>query len=171
MGESEKHAIECMKVNPKIFYSIINKQKNRKNKVGPFKENGEIIDEGEVICEKLVLELLSQFSKINGNPFKDEEADDLNDIEITEEDIKKAIGDIDENSAAGPDGIPAILLKRIRDEIALPLTLILRKSIDEGKIPDIFKLAYVTPIHKGGSRHKPEQYRPVSLTYIHLLQL
>merc|ERR1712002_940648 len=61
--ESEKHAIECMKVNPKIFYSIINKQKNRKNKVGPFKENGEIIDEGEVICEKLVLEFLSQFSK------------------------------------------------------------------------------------------------------------
>merc|ERR1711984_23585 len=34
--ESEKHAIECMKVNPKIFYSIINKQKNRKNKVGTF---------------------------------------------------------------------------------------------------------------------------------------
>merc|ERR1711984_65287 len=81
--------------------------------ISPFKENG----------------------KINGNPFKDEEADDLNDIEITEEDIKKAIDDIDENSAAGPDGIPAILLKRIRDEIALPLTLILRKSIDEGKKP------------------------------------
>merc|ERR1712105_286242 len=95
---------------------------------------------------------------------QDEETDDLNDIEITEEDIKKAIDDIDENSAAGPDGIPALLLKKIREEIALPLALILRKSIDEGKIPDIFKLAYVTPIHKGGSRHKPEQYRPVSLT-------
>ena len=36
--------------------------------------------------------------------------------------------------------------------------------MDEGKIHDIFKLAYVTPIHKGGSRQKPEQYRPVSLT-------
>merc|ERR1712105_246040 len=45
--ESEKHAIEYMKVNPKMFYSIINKQKNRKNKVGSFKENGEIIDEME----------------------------------------------------------------------------------------------------------------------------
>merc|ERR1712030_93650 len=45
--ESERHAIECMKVNPRMFYSIVNKQKNRKNKVGPFKENGEIIDEGE----------------------------------------------------------------------------------------------------------------------------
>ena len=25
-------------------------------------------------------------------------------------------------------------------------------------------MAYVTPIHKGGSKQKPEQYRPVSLT-------
>merc|ERR1712074_182126 len=87
-----------------FIFSIVNKQKNRKNKVGPFKENGEIIDEGEGICEKLVLEFLSQFSKIsgkiNGNNFKDEEADDLNDIEITEEDIKKAIDNIDENTTA-----------------------------------------------------------------------
>ena len=45
-----------------------------------------------------------------------------------------------------------------------PLAPILRKSIVEGKIPEIFKMAYVTLIHKGGSKQKPEQYRPVSLT-------
>ena len=60
--------------------------------------------------------------------------------------------------------MPAILLKKVKEALALPLSLMLRKSIDEGKIPDILKLAYVTPIHKGGSRQKPEQYRPVSLT-------
>ena len=69
-----------------------------------------------MICEKLILEFFSQFSKIsskiNGNPFQNEETEDLNDIEITEEDIKEAIDDMDENSAAGPDGIPAILLKK-----------------------------------------------------------
>ena len=166
--ESEKNAIECMNKNPKMFYSIMNKQKNRKNIIGPFKENGEIIDEGEVICEKLLSEFFSQFSKIsskvNRNPFQIEETEDLNDIEIKEEDIKEAIDEMDENSAAGPDGIAAILLKKIKETISLPLALILRKSIDEGRIPDIFKLAYITPIHKGGSRQKPEQYRPVSLT-------
>ena len=30
-SESEKNAIECMEGNPKMFYSLINKQKNRKN--------------------------------------------------------------------------------------------------------------------------------------------
>ena len=48
--------------------------------------------------------------------------------------------------------------------------MLLRKSLDEGKIPEIYKLAYVTPIHKGGSRQKPEQYRPVSLT-AHIMKI
>ena len=46
----------------------------------------------------------------------------------------------------------------------MPLALILRKSLDEGKIPDIFKIAYVSSVHKGGFKQKPEQYRPLSLT-------
>ena len=52
------------------------------------------------------------------------------------------------------------------EAIIKPLMIILRKSIDKGEIPQIYKLAHVTPIHKGGkkSKLKPENYRPVSLT-------
>ena len=39
-----------------MFYSIINNQKNRKNEVGLFKEDGEIIDDAEMIVEKLLME-------------------------------------------------------------------------------------------------------------------
>ena len=42
--------------------------------------------------------------------------------------------------------------------------IILRKSMDECKIPYIFKFAYVTPLHKGGSKMNPANYRPISLT-------
>jgi len=108
-----------------------------------------------------------QFSENSGeneNPFGNIDERDLNDFEFKEEDIKDAIDDLDENSSAGPDGIPAIFLKKTKEVISKPLTIILRRSLDEGRIPDIFKLAYVTPIHKGGSRQKPGQYRPVSLT-------
>ena len=54
------------------------------------------------------------------------------------------IDELDENSAAGPEGIPAKLLKRIKKGVKKPLSMILRKSIEEGKIPEVFKLAYVT---------------------------
>merc|ERR1712066_881985 len=98
-------AIECMKENPKRLL-IRNKQKNRRNEIGPFKENNEIIYDAEIIVEKQLLEFFSQFSEItdeiNENIFQNEEAEDLNDIEITEEEILKA---------TGPDGVPAILLK------------------------------------------------------------
>ena len=158
-----------MKENPQMFFSYINKQKNRKNEIGPFKSGDEFIYDGKEICEKLVSEFYSQFSEVsreneNENRFDNFDSDDLSDIEFGTKDIEDAINELDENSSAGPDGLPAIFLKKTKETISLPLTLLLRKSLDEGKIPDIFKLAYVTPIHKGGSKQKPEQYRPVSLT-------
>ena len=36
--------------------------------------------------------------------------------------------------------------------------------MDQCEIPDILKLAYGTPIHKGGARMNLENYRSVSLT-------
>ena len=90
--------------------------------------------------------------------------DNLCDIDFGTQDIEEAIKDLDENSSAGPDGIPALFLKRTKESISRPLSILLRKSLNEGKIPDIFKWAHITPIHKGGSRQNPAQYRPVSLT-------
>ena len=68
----------------------------------------------------------------------------LVDIQIDRKCIDDAIDELDENSSAGPDGVPAIFLKRTKTAISKPLALLLRKSIDEGKIPEIFKMAYVT---------------------------
>jgi len=42
--------------------------------------------------------------------------------------------------------------------------VILQKSIDEGVVPDDWKLANVCPIFKKGSRSQAANYRPVSLT-------
>ena len=50
-----------------------------------------------------------------------------------------------------------------REYIKAPIALILRKSLDEGTLPDVLKLAYVTQIHKGGSKMNPENYRSISL--------
>ena len=167
--EREKQAIDCMSKNPRMFYSYINKQKNRRNEIGPFKNGDELIYKGEEICNSLKSQFVSQFSTTNDireneQLFDEYDRTELNDIEFTTKEIEDAIDELDENSSAGPDGIPAIFLKKTKEEISLPLSILLRKSIDEGKIPGILKMAYVSPIHKGGSRQKPENYRPISIT-------
>ena len=40
------------------------------------------------------------------------------------------------------------------------------KSLEEEKIPDIWKVGHISAIHKSGSRSKAENYRPISLTSV-----
>ena len=49
---------------------------------------------------------------------------------------------MDQNSAEGPDGIPAMFLIKTKEAITDPMAKMLRKSLDEGKISDILKMAY-----------------------------
>ena len=167
---TELRVIKKMKENPKVFYDHIKKQKDRDTKIGPFQIDKVFVYDTEEICKMLIKQYNSQFSKrcqstrINDEEMYDTKEGDLSDIVFNEEDIANAINKLKKNSAAGPDGIPAILLLNTRDSIKLPLQIILRKSMDEGEIHDMFKLAYVTPIHKGGSKMNPANYRPVSLT-------
>ena len=101
---------------------------------------------------------------IDDEMFNIHDVDSLTNINVKIEDIKEAIDKLGSDSAAGPDGIPAIFLKKTRDVIAKPLAILLRKSLDEQKIIEIHKLQHIAPLFKGGSRLLPKNYRPVSLT-------
>ena len=80
------------------------------------------------------------------------------------------IKELKSSSSPGPDGIPAILLKTACQELSYPLYLIWRASMDQGVIPPDLLLVLITPIHKGGSRSSPANYRPVALTS-HIMKL
>ena len=115
------------------------------------------------ICKMLVGQYKEQFTENTMEKNKEEiyrllnnvMEEDLTDINKTEKDIIDAINEVDENSSAGPEEVPAVFLKKTKEAIAKPLKILFRKSLDEGVIPDIFKLANITPIHKGGTKTKP----------------
>ena len=52
-----------MNKNPKIFYSIYNRRKNRKNKLGPLKKNYILIYKGDEMSEIFRRQYHSQFSE------------------------------------------------------------------------------------------------------------
>ena len=94
----------------------------------------------------------------------------INNIEISQADLINAIDEIKLTAAAGPDGIPAILLKKCKNALAEPLTTLWNKCMETSQIPPSLKEAIIPPIHKGGSKADPANYRPIALTS-HLIKI
>lgn len=61
------------------------------------------------------------------------------------------------------DGIPNKILKIARNVICKPLTYIINKSIETGKVPYMWKEAKIIPLHKKGSTSSAKNYRPIAI--------
>ena len=77
--------------------------------------------------------------------------------------ILRALKELKNGKASGPDRIPVGLVKDASEFIALPLTLVYNASLVTGVFPDIWKVARVTPIFKSGARGDMNNYRPISV--------
>jgi retron-type reverse transcriptase len=60
-------------------------------------------------------------------------------------------------------GLGPNIIKLCKDYIALPITSLINNSIASGIFPDLLKLAGVIPLHKGGGKDNPNNYRPISI--------
>ena len=164
----ERKLMDEYKTNPKQFYAYA--RRNQKVKVGIAKlkkENGtETSDDKETVEE-----LNSYFTKVftrEGNeeipPFNRQTRTQQHDLNIEKEEIVKILSSLNAWKAMGPDEIHPAVLKNCSNEIAEPLRIIFRSTLDQGKIPNDWKKANVTPIFKKGLRSEASNYRPVSLT-------
>ncbi|RMC07029.1 hypothetical protein DUI87_16482 [Hirundo rustica rustica] len=80
--------------------------------------------------------------------------------------VRQLLRCLDTRKSMGPDGIHPSVMRELADEFAKPLSIIYQQSWLTGEVPDDWKLANVTPIHKKGGREDPSNYRPVSLTSV-----
>ena len=170
---SEEKAVNSIKRNSKYFFSYAKKFSAVKSGIGPFIDATKELVTNPIKMAKMLSE---QYNSVFSTPketipevkeiFSDTHSRDqgLSNIAFDEEDIIEAIDQISLTAAAGPDRFPAILLKMCKHSLAKPLYLIWRRSLDKGEIPLILKTANIVPIHKGGSRGEPANYRPVALT-------
>ena len=166
-----------MKTNPIAFFSFSKSRQKTKAKIGPFIDQATYQPNPDP--DFAAAELGRQYSSVFVEPRPEwvvnnvreffghgSEGDDqsLIDIMFTEEDIEAACAELKASSAAGADGIPASLLKTCRKELRRPLYLLWRASLDQGLIPSDLLLVLISPVHKGGSRVLPKNYRSVALT-------
>jgi len=87
-------------------------------------------------------------------------------IEIITEGLIKLINSLSNGKSPGPDGTrkPDLLVDIMMSAVCLKQ--IFQASIDPGKLFAQWKLAYVTPVHKGRDKLAANNYRPISLTSI-----
>ena len=87
-------------------------------------------------------------------------------MHIQTEGVRKLLQELDSHKVTGPNNIPANLLKLIASQITPLLVLIFGASINQGKLPNDRKFAYITPIFKKGNRRSAANYRPIPITSI-----
>ena len=167
--KQELDATSKIKSNPKYFYSYAKKFSKHKPKVGPLIDPS--TNELTTDSKRMANILQNQYSSVFTQPMErydlnenDNNAPQLCDIDLTEADFINEINTLSSNSAPGPDGFPAILLKKSRHQLATPLCLIWRNILDKSQTPHLLKSSYITPIFKKGNQGLPENYRPVALT-------
>lgn len=87
----------------------------------------------------------------------------ISNLHIDKSKILSELKRLDPSKGAGPDGLPAAFFKATADCICEPIYILFNRCLHEGVFPRVWKQAYITPVHKGGSRHDVEQYRPISI--------
>ena len=150
---------------PKRFWSYINSRKCDNNGVAPLRDNDGLIYSDP---KKKADILNNQFSSVFTQEPDDELPDlgtsqhpDMPPLTIHEAGIRRLLLNIKPHKAAGPDNLPARILKEAAPNLAPALTLVFQASINQATLPDDWKEANVTPIFKKGDRSKAANYRPV----------
>jgi hypothetical protein len=174
--QREAKALLTVLDNPRYFFSYAKRFTKKKSTVGPLlNKNNDLIDDPKEMADILQSQYASVFSdplssKKKSPNLKPNLTTLLSDIEITKENIIEAINDISENSACGEDDIPAIILKKCKQNLCYPIELIWKESFRLGYIAKQFKHQIVTPIHKKSSKAEAANYRPIALTS-HLIKI
>nr|VZI32070.1 unnamed protein product [Spirometra erinaceieuropaei] len=83
----------------------------------------------------------------------------IDSVVLTKPIVQQELLKLKEGTSPGPDELPAKLLKELATELAEPLFALFQASLDAGRLPPEWKTAWISPIHKNGSRASAN-YRP-----------
>ena len=170
------------KGDPKKIWNFINKLLNRKQKEN--NDNIKLVDPktGEITSEpEQVAEIFNNFY-INFAPELAESIPKTNTTaeqlmkntkrptnifsfkHITAEEVETIIKTMKPKLSSGPDNIPPIIIKGIKNQISHPLQKIINKSFDEATFPQCIKTSKLQPIPKSDDLTQATNYRPINQT-------
>ena len=158
--------------NPRAFFAYARSRTSIREELKTVrKPDGEMTSNLLETCEVLNCEFEKVFTKhscvqkpILGHAARQQ--GDLLSIDLSTEDVEKALNALKSPSAPGPDGVNPTMLKECSGVFCLPLYKLFNLSLSSGKLPSDWRKANVKPIYKKGCKTDSLNYRPVSLTSV-----
>ncbi|CAB3388739.1 Hypothetical predicted protein [Cloeon dipterum] len=151
-----------------IFWKFIHSKTKVPIKTTSFSVDGRIFSEPAAVASKFQESFKQNFSPPEADyPFLrrvPSQEEKLSEWRITESDVDNLLHVLDAKSATGPDGVPAVLLKRCAKTLCPSLAHIFNLSLRACDLPADWKCAAVTPIPKDGEKSDLRNYRPISVT-------
>ena len=184
--QGDQNGGEPPKVKTKKLYSLLKHSKQDSSGIAPLRKDGQTLLSETAKAKALNDQFQSLFSPKTpislkslaqkslqdlhdsgaSPPFQPSPYTKMPDISIAAEDIDKLLIGLNPHKAAGPDKFKPIVLQTLHKELAPILQLIFQRSLDTGKLPDIWKEANVSPIFKKGEKSDPSNYRTILLTCV-----
>ncbi|KAM7284231.1 uncharacterized protein ISCGN_001328 [Ixodes scapularis] len=157
--------------SPKLFWSYVNHR--RKSSSSPeFTVDGTIVESPQTVAELFS----AQFSTAWTVPDTPSAVDTrtppglvpLGHIDIGVGDVAEALRHLKPSQGAGPDGVHPMLLKACSERLSTVLARLFANFLQAGSVPSQWKLARVTPVHKGNGSPTSSvaSYRPISSTSV-----
>ncbi|MCG8047037.1 MAG: reverse transcriptase domain-containing protein [Candidatus Thiodiazotropha endolucinida] len=167
----EKSLATKIKTDNKIFWKYVRNKTKTKSTVNKLQtENGSLSLSDQETATTLNDYFTTVFEKEPEGPLPDFPFRGYHQLltttEITETKIEKILNSLNPSKSPGPDKFHPKYLKETKQNQLTPLKKIFEKSLIEGKLPEAWKQAHVSAIFKKGEKHKPENYRPISLTSV-----
>lgn len=159
-----------LRSNPRGFWRFVNsKRKSTSVPSNVYLENVAATSTSES-CELFARHFASVFSSNSTSRREAEGAAsdvpsgmiDLDTFVITPEMVVLAARKLKCSFSPGPDGLPAVVLRRCITALAGPLSEIFNRSFEQAKFPSMWKQSYMCPIFKNGDRRNVANYRGIT---------
>ena len=158
--EYERQIAKNAKQNPKAIWRYINSKSKTKENIGkllkdPTKPNLELAESDKEKAEILADYFSSVFTKEPEGPIPTLEGletpeDIMEDVIVTEDEVKKVLQKLQTDKAQGPDQMHPYFLKETAEELALPLNIIFTQTLESSQVPEEWKKGRITGIIQKG---------------------
>lgn len=147
------------KEDPKQFWSYMSRLQTSSSKPCFLTDNGSVASSRDV-AQLFARHFSSVFNAASSPPCIDSLVQDIEestacpnmpmpDITLTLDHLNDALGQIKPSLSPGPDNLPPAFLKMLCPQASPSLINIFQSLLDNAVVPDSWKRALVTPIHKG----------------------